>query len=104
MDNEFKSFYYSNYINMPFFYSILTDSEGRIYIQTNTEDLEPTQLRPYDIFSRSGYYLYKTFLAIHPEVIKGGFLYTRTRDEETGDEIVQRYKIKNWDQIKTGIN
>jgi hypothetical protein len=53
-----------------------------------------------DIFSKDGYYLYKTTLPKHTHVIKNGYLYAR---EVEDDELVKRYKIKNWNQIKEGI-
>lgn len=90
--------------HLPFFYEILTDSEGRIYVQINREEFDPTKLKPYDIFSRDGYYLYKAVIDVSPHVIKDGFLYTLSSDKDTGDQIILRYKIINWDQIKTGIN
>ena len=37
---------------------------------------------------------------IFPEIFKQGCLYTPARDEETGDETVQRYKIRKGDQLR----
>jgi hypothetical protein len=57
-----------------------------------------------NIFSKDGYYLYKTFLPFSPDIVKNGVLYDRFTSEETGEVKIKRYKVKNWDQIKRGIN
>jgi len=86
-----------------FFYHLFADSEERIYVQrthaTRIEDVEKT----FDVFSKDGYYLYKTVFPFAPFVIKKGFFYTRVTNEETGEVFVKRYKIINWEQIKRGI-
>lgn len=91
----------------PYFYLILTDSKGRIYVETNkAEDgirgYGPIDTTPkeVDIFSSDGYYLYKAILPSNTTVIKNGYLYTFDFDEETVVESIRRFKIKNWDQIK----
>ena len=87
----------------PFFYYLYSDSEGRIYtLKNNVFPLEDKE-REFDIFSKDGYYLYRTVIPFIPFVIKDGFFYTRILDNDTGGVFVRRYKIKNWDQIKTGI-
>jgi hypothetical protein len=91
----------------PYFYSMISDSQGRIYVQQNkTMDV----IRGYgpfekikqkvDIFSKDGYFLYTASLPPNTSVIKDGFLYARELDEEEGTEYVVRHKIKNWNQIK----
>ncbi len=86
----------------PFFYLILSDSEGRIYVQTNkTWNEDNVKEKHIDIFNKDGYYLYRTTLPKHTYVIKNGYLYAI---EVSDDEIIKRYKIKNWDQIKDGIS
>ena len=86
-----------------FFYSIFIDSEGRIYTQRNKGRRYGTEAKELDIFSKDGYYLYKTTLPHAPFVIKNGYLYTHIVNEDTGEELVKRFKIKNWDRIKKGI-
>ncbi len=88
----------------PFFYSIFTDSYGRIYVQKNrTHGLDFKINREVDIFSKDGYYLYKSTIPRGTYIIKDGYIYVYVMDENKGDEIVKRYQIKNWDQIKEGI-
>jgi len=85
----------------PFYYLILTDSKGRIYAQTNkTWAEEDVKEKVVDIFGKNGYFLYKTILPKHTYVIKNGYLYAL---EINDMELVKRYKIKNWEQIKEGI-
>jgi hypothetical protein len=87
----------------PFFYSLFTDSEGRIYAQRNNARLIETVEKTFDVFSEDGYYLYKTVCPLTSYAIKDGFFYTRIMNEDTGEVFVKRYKIKNWNQIKKGI-
>jgi hypothetical protein len=87
-----------------FFYKILADSEARIYVQTNkTWNEEESVVKKIDIFSKNGYFLYKTTLPRNTYVIKEGFLYTLILNEEKGLELVKRFKIKNWDKLESGI-
>ncbi len=46
--------------------------------------------------------LYRATIPSRPYVIKNGYLYTRIENEDTGEELVKRYKIKNWEEIKEG--
>ncbi|MBL7084321.1 MAG: 6-bladed beta-propeller [Candidatus Aminicenantes bacterium] len=88
---------------MPYFFSIIPDNKGRIYVRKNPVSRESNINHEYDVFNKEGLYLYKTNLNYYPEVIKNGYIYTRIVSEETGAEQIKRYKIKNWDKIKTGI-
>jgi len=87
----------------PCFYNLLTDSEKRIYVQTNHTRTRPEVDNEVDIFSPEGYYLYKTDIPHFTRVIKNGFLYTTFIDEKKGMEYVKRFRIKNWNQIRAGI-
>lgn len=98
-----NKFFYKIPPHMSFFYSILTDSEKRIYVQTNKTEHEPEVKGEVDIFSRDGYYLYRTIIPHGTYVIKNGYLYVHVVDEDKAMEYVKRYRIKNWEQIKKGI-
>ncbi len=87
---------------MPFFYSVFSDCKGRIYVRTNRQERESVEME-IDLFSKDGYFLYKTKLPAYTHVIKKGFLYAYVVDEDAGMEYVKRYKIKNWEQIKEEI-
>lgn len=92
----------------PYFFSLLSDSKNRIYVQRNKSeegirgygplDVEEKQM---DVFSEEGYFLFTTKLPANTWVIRDGFIYAHTLDEEQGMEYVIRYKINNWDQLKT---
>jgi len=97
----------------PFFYSLFTDSEGRIYVLPNrfqpiydakTNSYKYVKGLDHDVFSKDGYFLYKTTLNqdLFPWVIKDGYYYSRETSEDREYDLVKRYKIKNWDEIKTG--
>jgi len=88
----------------PFFYSLITDSKGRIYVQRNRTRGEEFKVnREVDIFSKDGYFLYKSTIPRGTYIIKDGFLYAYVMNEDTGEELVKRYRIKNWKQIKEGM-
>jgi hypothetical protein len=87
----------------PYFFALFSDSAGRIYAQrNNARKADPTE-KEFDIFSKDGYYLYKTICQHTPYVIKDGYYYTRIQNDDTGEVFVKRFKIKNWEQIKKGI-
>jgi hypothetical protein len=87
----------------PFFNGIASDDKGRIYVRKQKSVLDESEEDEIDIFSADGYYLYTTKLNISRGLIKGGFLYDTSYSEETGEYKVIRYRIKNWNQIKEGI-
>jgi hypothetical protein len=87
----------------PCFYNLLTDSEKRIYVQTNHTQHQPEVDKEVDIFSPDGYYLYKSVIPYFTRVIKSGFLYSSFADEKSGVEYVKRFRIKNWEQIRARI-
>ena len=88
----------------PFFYSIFTDDSGRIYVlKSNITAGRRKSGTPneYDIYSKDGYFLYKTTLPYgRAFCIKNGCLYARQVLEDTGLEVIKRFKIKNWNSIK----
>lgn len=87
----------------PYFYSIITDNIGRIYVRRNPIFRESNIRHEYDVFNKEGLYLYKADLNYYPDVIRNGYIYTRIVKEETGVEQIKRCKIKNWGQIRNKI-
>jgi len=85
----------------PYFYALFTDDLSRIYVQRNItwgvkEDIE----KEIDVFSQEGYFLYRTKLPKEAYVIRNGYVYAlETKDEE----IVRRFKIKNWSAFRSGL-
>ena len=53
-----------------------------------------------DIFSKAGYYVYKTKLPRNTYVIKNGYLYAHFVNEDSGMELIKRFNIRNWGEIK----
>ncbi len=87
----------------PFFSRIATDERGRIYVRRLGPVTDESEEVEFDIFSKEGYYLYKTKLPFTPEVIKNGYFYDHYSSEETGEVRIKRYKVKNWGLIVEGI-
>ncbi len=85
----------------PFFSGFATDDKGRIYVRKIMSVLAETETVAFDIFSSDGYYLYKAILPFSPRVIKNGYIYNIDSNEETGNIRIKRFKIKNWNEIKT---
>ena len=86
-----------------YFSGIITDDQGRIYIGGFISPLKDKKIPDWDLFNKEGYYLYRAKVPVYPRVIKNGYIYRSEADPETGYIKIKRYKIKNWDKIKTGI-
>lgn len=84
----------------PFFNKILSDNEGRIYVQRVQSPLDKKIKYEFDVFSREGYYIYKTSFPHEPRVIKDGCFYPYILNESTGVERIMRFEITNWNQIR----
>ena len=69
----------------PYFFAIFSDSEERIFVQRNNAQKAESVTKEFDVFSKDGYY------------------HTRVQNEETGEVLVKRFKIMNWEQIKNGM-
>ena len=87
----------------PYFFGLLTDTDGRIYVHRNTStkikrNYGPvgTEDKQVDVFSRAGRFLFRTALPPNTRSIKGDLIYTYYVDEEQGLEYVQRFRIKNY--------
>jgi len=87
----------------PYFFGLLTDSEGRIYVQKNTNTKGKrgygpiaTEDKLFDVFSGEGRFLFRTALPPNTCVIRGDLVYTYYVDEEQGLEYAQRFRIKNY--------
>lgn len=87
----------------PFFNGLFVDDEGRIYVQRVSSVLDESRWDEFDIFSREGYYLYNLTLPFAPQLLHDGFLYRIETDENTGEVRIRRSRIKNWDQIQSGL-
>ena len=100
--NEIKKAY-SLPENKPFFLKLFSDDEGNVYV-FDIPDLYAQEKRiEFDLFNSQGYYLYRVKMALLPRVIKRGYIFREVWDKEGEFFRVKRYKIKNWDRIKTNI-
>ena len=82
---------------------IIVDDEDRIYVRRVKSILNPDSDVEFNILNSEGYYIFDLYLPFTPQLIRHGHLYHININETTGEETVIRYKIKNWDQLKTGI-
>jgi hypothetical protein len=91
----------------PFFYSLFSDDAGRIYVlKANPTRRDKADARTaYDVFGRDGVFLYKLELP-YPRAfcIKNGYLYARHVIEDSGLEVVKRFKIGNWEKIRNSAD
>ena len=87
----------------PFFRGMLADDRQRIFIWRVKSVLDESDEWTFDVFSRDGYFIYRIKINFLPDLIKNGSLYNIEEDEDTGDTLIKRYTIKNWDQIKETI-
>jgi hypothetical protein len=90
----------------PYFFGLLTDTEGRIYVQRNMNLTTKRGFGPVatadmtvDVFSRDGYFLCQTTLPANTRAIKGDSVYSYFVDEDKGLEYAGRFKIKNIDRF-----
>jgi len=84
----------------PFFKNILADDKGRIYVQKMKSVIDKSKEVEFDIFSKDGHYLYKTKFPFTPEIIRKGYVFNIYSSDETSETKIERYKIKNWSEIK----
>ena len=85
----------------PYFGRFFSDYTGRLYVIRSKSILErEDQTSSIDVFSKEGIYLYQMNWPYIPALIKKGFLYEVSVDEEMGDVKVIRHKIINWNKFK----
>ena len=87
----------------PFFWGMIADDLQRLYLWRVKSVLDESEEQIFDVYSKDGYFIYRIKMAFLPELVKNGYLYNIEEDDNTGEVFVKRYKIKNWNQIKTGI-
>ncbi len=87
----------------PFFVAVVVDDRGRLYVRRLKSSLDESDTQVLDIFGPEGHYLYQVTTEVRPSVITGGRLYELWEDEEEGTIQLRRYRIKNWESLKTGV-
>lgn len=90
----------------PYHFGLLTDSEGRIYVQRNQNMIVKKGFGPMemddrisDVFSREGRFLFQTSLPPNTRVIKGDRIYGYFVDEDQGLEYARRFRIRNYQDL-----
>jgi 6-bladed beta-propeller len=79
------------------------DDRGRLYVGRLISILEKKGPYPVDVFSKDGVYLYRMSWPFIPAAIERGAMYRVLTDEDTGECFIIRYKIKNWTNMKSGV-
>lgn len=87
----------------PYFFGLLTDPEGRIWVQRNM-NVEgkrgygpiATEDKRFDVFGREGAFLFRAVLPPNTRVIRDSLVYSYSVDEDQGLEYAQRFRIKNF--------
>lgn len=91
----------------PFFKKILADDMGRIFVervspvQENNKDKKGPYL--FDIYDKEGHFIYQTKLPISPNLIRNGSLYYINAVNDEDEVTVERFKITNWQALKTAV-
>ncbi|MDW7762084.1 MAG: 6-bladed beta-propeller [Acidobacteriota bacterium] len=90
----------------PFFSRLTTDDQQRIYVwklksilDVNTDE-EGVEC---DIFGPDGCFLYTAKFLSPPFLIHDGYLYDKKLIEDTNEEVLVRYRIRNWLKIKSDV-
>ncbi|MCJ7578902.1 MAG: 6-bladed beta-propeller [Candidatus Aminicenantes bacterium] len=70
------------------------DDKSNLWVRTNEikEEGDKT-LTAFDIFNSDGHYYAKVWAAVLPQIFKKGKMYRMDRDEETGYQVLRRYKV-----------
>jgi len=86
----------------PFFYWMMTDDQGNIYVEKIREAENKKKEVYFDLFNPEGYYLYRVTMkdGIIPEMIVNRSVYATKENPEKGYYEIKRYRIRNWAQIK----
>jgi len=87
----------------PYFFGLLTDPQGRIYVQRNMNrggkrGYGPiaTEYKQFEVFGPEGTFLFRAALPPNTRMIAEGSVYSFFVDEDQGLEFAQRFRIKNY--------
>ncbi len=84
----------------PYFTGLNRDGIGRMYVRMFKLYDPKDRGEKFDVFSTKGQYIYRLNIPFFPNIIKKGHIYNIEFDRDTGYSKINRYKIKNWEQIK----
>jgi hypothetical protein len=84
----------------PFFNRLLVDDEGRIYAQKPQPYTVESETHEFDIFSKTGYFLYRLRLDFSPDIIRNGCVYNIFYEDETDSYKIRKFNILNWEEIE----
>ncbi len=84
----------------PYCSNLLSDEKGRIYVERFKPVTDKSSSYTYDIFNSKGEFLYKLTLNFKIELIRNGYIYTVSTDEEKGQIKIIRFRVENWNEIE----
>jgi hypothetical protein len=87
----------------PIYSNLLIDDTDRIYLEKFNPINKQNYGYSYNIFNKTGEYLYKLDSDFRIAGIGYGHVYTIQINEESGEIKLIRHKIENWGRIKEGI-
>lgn len=87
----------------PFYSNLLIDNKNRIYLERFNPINETNSGYSYYVFNGEEKYLYNLDINFRMNCISYGYVYTIETNEESWEIKLLRYKVKNWDQIKMGV-
>jgi hypothetical protein len=77
------------------FNRMFVDRDGRLYLRRKPLPLDDPKVYAYEVYNRTGEFLYRFQVPINVAAVQNGRLYGILSDEENGLEYVKRYKIVN---------
>lgn len=85
-----------------FFYWMMTDDQGNIYVEKIREAENKKKKIYFDLFNPNGYYLYRVKMkdGTVPEMIVNRSVYAIRENQRKGCYEIKRYRIRNWAQIE----
>ncbi|MCK4765413.1 MAG: 6-bladed beta-propeller [Candidatus Aminicenantes bacterium] len=87
----------------PFFNKILVDDRDRIYVSKLppvVKENEEERSNIFDLFDKSGYYIYRVSMPVRPHLLKSGYLYNIYVPSGDEDIKLRVFDITNWSVIK----
>ena len=90
--------------NKSFYAYLLSDEDSNVFVLRMPPINRKIVSAEFDYFNNEGYYLYRIKMPTLPRVIRNGYAYREKWDSDSEFFRIKRYKIKNWNQIKTVIH
>lgn len=84
----------------PFFNTILSDEDGRIYVLRTKSTFDKSPKTEIDIFNKNGHYLYRTEVSFKPRAFANGSFYSIEQDDNQ-IRMIKKWIIIDYKNMKT---